>query len=62
MSTIGQGRVKVLRLYVTRTVKQSAEVTVEVEDEDYEDIKSGKLNFQTFEGRLFLFSLNLLAL
>ena len=48
MSTIGQGRVKVVRLFVTRTVKQSAEITVELEDEDYEDIKAGKLNFQTF--------------
>ena len=48
MSTIGQGKIKVVRLFVTRTVKQSAEITVELEDEDYENIKSGKLNFQTF--------------
>ena len=48
MSTIGQGKIKVVRLFVTRTVKQSAEITVELEDEDYEDIKAGKLNFQTF--------------
>ena len=53
MSTIGQGRIKVLRLFVTRTVKQSAEITVELEDEDYEDIKSGKLNFQTFFDKNF---------
>ena len=56
MSTIGQGRIKVVRLFVTRTVKQSAEITVKLEDEDYENIKSGKLNFQTifdknFQGR-----------
>ena len=30
MSTIGQGRIKVLRLFVTRTVEQSAEITVEL--------------------------------
>ena len=48
MSTIGQGRIKVVRLFVTRTVRQSAEITVELEDEDYENIKSGKLDFQTF--------------
>ena len=53
MSTIGQGRVKVVRLFVTRTVKQSAEITVELEDEDYEDIKDGKLNFQTFFNKKF---------
>ena len=39
MSTIGQGRIKVLRLFVTRTVEQSAEITVELKDNDYEDIK-----------------------
>ena len=48
MSTIGQGKIKVLRLLVTRTVEQSAEITVELKDEDYEDIKSGKQNFETF--------------
>ena len=53
MSTIGQGRVKVVRLFVTRTVKQSAEITVELEDEDYEDIKAGKLNFQIFFNKKF---------
>ena len=53
MSTIGQGRIKVVRLFVTRTVKQSAEITVELEDEDYEDIKAGKLNFQTFFNKQF---------
>ncbi len=53
MSTIGQGRIKVVRLFVTRTVKQSAEITVELEDEDYEDIKDGKLNFQTFFKKKF---------
>ena len=53
MSTIGQGRVKVLRLFVTRTVKQSAEITVELEEEDYEGIKSGKLNYQTFFDKRF---------
>ena len=53
MSTIGQGRIKVVRLFVTRTVKQSAEITVELEDEDYEDIKDGKLNFQTFFNKKF---------
>ena len=53
MSTIGQGKIKVVRLFVTRTVKQSAEITVELEDEDYEDIKAGKLNFQTFFNKKF---------
>ena len=53
MSTIGKGRIKVLRLFVTRTVKQSAEITVELEDENYEDIKSGKLDFQTFFDKNF---------
>ena len=53
MSTIGQGKIKVVRLFVTRTVKQSAEITVELEDEDYEDIKDGKLNFQTFFNKKF---------
>ena len=53
MSTIGQGRIKVVRLFVTRTVKQSAEITVELEDEDYENIKSGKLNFQTIFDKNF---------
>ena len=53
MSTIGQGRIKVVRLFVTRTVKQSAEITVEIEDEDYEDIKSAKINFQTFFDKKF---------
>ena len=53
MSTIGQGKVKVLRLFVTRTVEQSAEITVELKDDDYEDIKSGKLNFQTFFDKNF---------
>ena len=53
MSTIGQGKMKVVRLFVTRTVKQSAEITVELEDEDYEDIKDGKLNFQTFFNKKF---------
>ena len=53
MSTIGQGKIKVVRLFVTRTVKQSAEITVELEDEDYESIKSGKLNFQTIFDKNF---------
>ena len=53
MSTIGHGRIKVVRLFVTRTVKQSAEITVELEGEDYEDIKAGKLNFQTFFNKQF---------
>ena len=53
MSTIGQGKKKIVRLFVTRTVKQSAEITVELEDEDYEDIKAGKLNFQTFFNKKF---------
>ena len=53
MSTIGQGRIKVVRLFVTRTVKQSAEITVELGDEDYENIKSGKLNFQTIFDKNF---------
>ena len=53
MSTIGQGRIKVVRLFVTRTVKQSAEITFELEDEDYEDIKSGKLDFQTIFDKKF---------
>ena len=53
MSTIGQGRIKVVRLFVTRTVKQSAEITVELEDEDYEGIKSGKLDFQTLFDKKF---------
>ena len=53
MSTIGQGRIKVVRLFVTRTVKQSAEITFELEDEDYENIKSGKLNFQTIFDKHF---------
>ena len=47
MSTIGQGRIKiVLRLFVTRTVEQSAEITVELEDDDYEDIKVENLIFK----------------
>ena len=45
MSTIGQGRIKIVRLLVTRTVEQSAEISVELSEEDYENIKSGKLNF-----------------
>ena len=53
MTTIGKGRIKVVRMFVTRTVKQSAEITVELEDEDYENIKSGKLNFQTFFDKKF---------
>ena len=53
MSTIGQGRIKVVRLFVTRTVKQAAEITVELEDEDYEGIKSGNLDFQTFFDKKF---------
>ena len=53
MSTIGQGRIKVIRMFVTRTVEQSAEITVELEDEDYENIKSGKLDFQTFFDKNF---------
>ena len=53
MSTIGKGRLKVLRLFVTRTVEQAAEITVELEDDDYEDIKSGKLNFQTIFDKNF---------
>ena len=40
-------------MFVTRTVEQSAEITVELEDDDYEDIKSGKLNFQTFFDKNF---------
>ena len=39
--------------FVTRTVKQSAEITFELEDEDYENIKSGKLNFQTIFDKHF---------
>ena len=53
MSTIGQGRIKVVRLFVTRTVEQTAEITIELEDEDYEEIKSGKLDFQTFFDKNF---------
>ena len=53
MTTIGKGRIKVVRMFVTRTVEQSAEITVELEDEDYENIKSGKLNFQTFFDKNF---------
>ena len=53
MSTIGQGRIKVVRMFVTRTVEQSAEITVELEDEDYNNIKSGKLDFQTFFDKNF---------
>ena len=48
MSTIGKGRLKVVRLFLTRTVKQSAEVTIELEDDDYENIKNGKLDFEQF--------------
>ena len=48
MSTIGRGKLKVIRLSVTRTVEQSAEITVELEDEDYENIKTGNLDFQQF--------------
>lgn len=53
MSTIGKGRIKVLRMFVTRAVKQSAEIVVELNDEDYEEIKSGKLNFQMFFDKNF---------
>ena len=53
MSTIGQGRIKVLRLFVTRTVEQAAELTVELKDDDYENIRSGKLNFQTYFDKNF---------
>ena len=48
MSTIGQGKIKVIRLAVTRTVEQYAEITAELEDDEYENIKSGKLDFQQF--------------
>ena len=48
MTTIGQGEVKVVRMYVTRNVEQSAEVTIEVKDDDYEALKSGKLEMQKF--------------
>ena len=53
MSTIGEGRTKVVRLFVTRTVEQSAEITIKLEDEDYENIKSGKLDFQKFFNKKF---------
>ena len=53
MSTIGQGRLKVLRMVVTRTVEQAAEITIELKDDDYEDIKNGKLNFQTIFDKNF---------
>ena len=43
MTTIGHGEVKVVRMYITRTVEQSAEVTIELEDDDYEALKSGKV-------------------
>ena len=53
MSTISHGKIRVVRLLVTRNVEQSAEITIELEDADYEDIKSGKLDFQAFFDRNF---------
>ena len=53
MTTICQGKTKVVRLFVTRSVQQCAEITVELKDDDYEDINSGKLNFQKFFDETF---------
>ena len=48
MTTIGYGEVKVVRMYITRTVEQSAEVTIELKDDDYEAIKNGGGKIQKF--------------
>jgi len=53
MSNVGSGKVKVARMYLTRTVEQSAEVTIELEPDDYEKLKSGKLKWQDFVDNAF---------
>ena len=53
LSAAKKYRSKVGKDWMIRHGQKQATVTVELEDDDYEDIKSGKLNFQTFFDKNF---------